>query len=162
VADETRELVLELRADLARIRQQVARNGDDLEIVRDRLDELLVVLNRIADVEERREERERLEARERASERKDRRIELRAREKERIEARRWWRVSVAERILLPAATAVVSVLLSRWALPLPESAAIDDVVPTQSPPPSAPLPSPPPSGAPEEAPPPPTPEAQHD
>lgn len=111
--DELRDQLGELRGELARVRSTVTRTGDDVEVVRARVDDLLVAVSTLAQLEDRRHEHEHALREERLEELRATAAERAAREAERLEARRWWRVSVLERIALPALSAALAFAVAR-------------------------------------------------
>lgn len=111
--DDLRDQLAELRGELARVRSTVTRTGDDVEVVRARVDDLLVAVSTLAQIEDRRHESELALREERLEELRATAAERAAREAERLEARRWWRVSVLERIALPAISAALAFGVAR-------------------------------------------------
>lgn len=110
---ELRDLVVELRGEIARVRSEVTRSGDDLGVVRSRVDDLLVAVHALAEVEERRTALEHEREAARADERQVERELARTREADRSHLRR----SILDRVIVPLVTAALAVAGARATSP---------------------------------------------
>lgn len=99
-------LLSDLRADVERARAEGSRRGDAIELLRIRVDAIEGQVNRLVELEARRDERE-------SQERTDIRERLKLEEQEELERKRWWRSAwerVASReVIVPLVAAALSV-----------------------------------------------------
>ena len=85
----------EVRDLVERVRSEVVRHGDDVQVIRERLDGIEGAVIRLAELEERRQQSEL------------------ATSTEVLERSRWYRTVVSERVLIPLIAAVLSFVAAR-------------------------------------------------